>query len=142
VVTQLFYEVDRYLQVGLGRAWWGFITGAFGAALGAWRAPRRRPPQARRRRGAAASTGAPGGAQELLPGRAQRASPTPNRPLPPQFVKDCRSIGIDCPILPGIMPIMTYGGFKVGGGGVNARGGHGEVAACSAAAHHAGPLLY
>jgi len=29
-----------------------------------------------------------------------------------QFVKDCRSIGINCPILPGIMPIMTYGGFK------------------------------
>ncbi|KAG2491425.1 hypothetical protein HYH03_010213 [Edaphochlamys debaryana] len=29
-----------------------------------------------------------------------------------QFVKDCRSVGINCPILPGIMPIMTYGGFK------------------------------
>lgn len=29
-----------------------------------------------------------------------------------QFVEDCRSIGITCPILPGIMPIMTYGGFK------------------------------
>ncbi|GBF91075.1 5,10-methylenetetrahydrofolate reductase [Raphidocelis subcapitata] len=29
-----------------------------------------------------------------------------------QFVKDCRSIGITAPILPGIMPVMAYGGFK------------------------------
>lgn len=29
-----------------------------------------------------------------------------------KFVKDCRSIGISAPIVPGIMPIMTYGGFK------------------------------
>jgi hypothetical protein len=29
-----------------------------------------------------------------------------------QFVKDCRSVGITAPILPGIMPIMAYGGFK------------------------------
>lgn len=29
-----------------------------------------------------------------------------------QYVKDCRSLGIDVPILPGIMPIMNYGGFK------------------------------
>lgn len=28
------------------------------------------------------------------------------------FVKDCRDLGIMCPILPGVMPIMTYGGFK------------------------------
>lgn len=28
------------------------------------------------------------------------------------FVKDCRAIGITQPILPGVMPIMTYGGFK------------------------------
>merc|ERR1712070_1206314 len=28
-----------------------------------------------------------------------------------QFVKDCRNIGINCPILPGIMPIQSYGGF-------------------------------
>ena len=29
-----------------------------------------------------------------------------------QFVKDCRLVGITVPIVPGIMPIMTYGGFK------------------------------
>eukprot|EP00884_Botryococcus_braunii_P012198 jgi/Botrbrau1/2097/Bobra.0093s0005.1 len=29
-----------------------------------------------------------------------------------KFVEDCRAIGITAPILPGIMPIMTYGGFK------------------------------
>jgi methylenetetrahydrofolate reductase (NADPH) len=29
-----------------------------------------------------------------------------------QFVKDCRAAGITVPIVPGIMPIMTYGGFK------------------------------
>lgn len=29
-----------------------------------------------------------------------------------QFVKDCRAAGIQVPILPGIMPIMTYGGFR------------------------------
>eukprot|EP01025_Chloroclados_australasicus_P043233 TRINITY_DN4609_c0_g1_i1.p1 TRINITY_DN4609_c0_g1~~TRINITY_DN4609_c0_g1_i1.p1 ORF type:complete len:599 (-),score=81.18 TRINITY_DN4609_c0_g1_i1:270-2066(-) len=29
-----------------------------------------------------------------------------------QFVKDARSLGIECPIVPGIMPIMTYNGFK------------------------------
>eukprot|EP01024_Parvocaulis_polyphysoides_P015679 TRINITY_DN16910_c0_g1_i4.p1 TRINITY_DN16910_c0_g1~~TRINITY_DN16910_c0_g1_i4.p1 ORF type:complete len:592 (-),score=107.47 TRINITY_DN16910_c0_g1_i4:157-1746(-) len=29
-----------------------------------------------------------------------------------QFVKDVRSLGIDVPIVPGIMPIMTYNGFK------------------------------
>ncbi|GAB4822503.1 hypothetical protein N2152v2_009549 [Parachlorella kessleri] len=29
-----------------------------------------------------------------------------------QYVKDCRSVGIKVPILPGIMPVMTYGGFK------------------------------
>lgn len=28
-----------------------------------------------------------------------------------QFVKDCRAIGINCPIVPGIMPIHTHGGF-------------------------------
>jgi len=28
------------------------------------------------------------------------------------FVKDCRALGITQPILPGVMPIMTYGGFK------------------------------
>lgn len=28
-----------------------------------------------------------------------------------QYVKDCRAIGINCPIVPGIMPIHTYGGF-------------------------------
>ena len=28
-----------------------------------------------------------------------------------KFVKDCRNIGIQCPILPGIMPIQSYGGF-------------------------------
>lgn len=29
-----------------------------------------------------------------------------------KFVKDCRSRGIHCPLLPGVMPVMTYGGFK------------------------------
>lgn len=29
-----------------------------------------------------------------------------------KFVKDCRALGIECPIIPGVMPIMTYGGFK------------------------------
>jgi len=29
-----------------------------------------------------------------------------------QYEKDCRSVGIDAPIIPGIMPITTYGGFK------------------------------
>mmetsp|Transcript_7998 Transcript_7998/g.49408 ORF Transcript_7998/g.49408 Transcript_7998/m.49408 type:complete len:560 (-) Transcript_7998:194-1873(-) len=29
-----------------------------------------------------------------------------------KFVKDCREIGINCPILPGIMPIQSYGGFQ------------------------------
>lgn len=29
-----------------------------------------------------------------------------------QFVRDCRSRGIGCPILPGVMPVMTYAGFK------------------------------
>jgi methylenetetrahydrofolate reductase (NADPH) len=29
-----------------------------------------------------------------------------------QFVKDCRSVGIYVPILPGIMPIANYAGFK------------------------------
>jgi Methylenetetrahydrofolate reductase len=29
------------------------------------------------------------------------------------FVKDCRARGINVPILPGIMCISTYGGFKV-----------------------------
>lgn len=28
-----------------------------------------------------------------------------------QFVKDCRTLGINVPIVPGIMPIHTYGGF-------------------------------
>ncbi|DBA03625.1 TPA: hypothetical protein N0F65_006804 [Lagenidium giganteum] len=28
-----------------------------------------------------------------------------------QFVADCRAAGITCPIIPGIMPIQTYGGF-------------------------------
>lgn len=28
-----------------------------------------------------------------------------------QFVKDCREIGINCPIVPGIMCINNYGGF-------------------------------
>jgi methylenetetrahydrofolate reductase (NADPH) len=29
-----------------------------------------------------------------------------------KYIKDCRSVGITAPILPGIMPIMTYGGFN------------------------------
>ena len=33
----------------------------------------------------------------------------------PQFetwIKDCRAAGITCPIIPGIMPVMSYNGFK------------------------------
>ena len=33
----------------------------------------------------------------------------------PQFetwIKDCRAAGITCPIVPGIMPVMSYNGFK------------------------------
>ena len=29
-----------------------------------------------------------------------------------KFVSDCRDLGITVPILPGVMPIQTYGGFK------------------------------
>jgi methylenetetrahydrofolate reductase (NADPH) len=29
-----------------------------------------------------------------------------------KFVKDCRKIGIQCPILPGILPIINYNNFK------------------------------
>ena len=29
-----------------------------------------------------------------------------------KFVADCKKMGINVPIVPGIMPIMTYGGFK------------------------------
>jgi len=29
-----------------------------------------------------------------------------------KFVQDCRAIGIKCPIIPGMMPIQTFGGFK------------------------------
>jgi len=29
-----------------------------------------------------------------------------------KFVADCRSIGIRCPIVPGLMPIQTYAGFQ------------------------------
>jgi len=28
-----------------------------------------------------------------------------------KFVNDCRQIGINCPIVPGIMPISNYKGF-------------------------------
>jgi methylenetetrahydrofolate reductase (NADPH) len=28
-----------------------------------------------------------------------------------KFVNDCRQIGINCPIVPGIMPINNYKGF-------------------------------
>ncbi|KAL2654165.1 hypothetical protein R1flu_022293 [Riccia fluitans] len=29
-----------------------------------------------------------------------------------KFVSDCRQIGIKCPVVPGIMPIVSYNGFK------------------------------
>lgn len=29
-----------------------------------------------------------------------------------KWMQDCRSIGITCPILPGIMPVQNYGGFQ------------------------------
>jgi 5,10-methylenetetrahydrofolate reductase len=29
-----------------------------------------------------------------------------------KFVNDCRALGINCPIIPGMMPIQTYGGFR------------------------------
>jgi methylenetetrahydrofolate reductase (NADPH) len=29
-----------------------------------------------------------------------------------KFVKDCRAIGINAPIVPGLMVIQAYGGFK------------------------------
>ena len=33
-------------------------------------------------------------------------------PLFFKFVADCRAVGITCPIVPGIMVIQNYGGFK------------------------------
>jgi len=32
-------------------------------------------------------------------------------PLFLNWVRKCRATGIDCPILPGLMPIQSYGGF-------------------------------
>lgn len=32
-------------------------------------------------------------------------------PLFLNWVQRCRAMGIDCPILPGLMPIQSYGGF-------------------------------
>lgn len=29
-----------------------------------------------------------------------------------KFVNDCRAYGINCPIMPGIMLIQSFGGFK------------------------------
>jgi len=29
-----------------------------------------------------------------------------------KYVKDCRALGVNCPIVPGIMPIHTFGGFE------------------------------
>lgn len=39
-----------------------------------------------------------------------------------RFVNDCRQIGITAPILPGIMPVQSYGGFKRMTGARSARG--------------------
>ena len=29
-----------------------------------------------------------------------------------EFVKKCRAAGITCPILPGMLPLLAYGGFQ------------------------------
>ena len=118
VVTQLFYDVDRYLQfVKDCRCGAPLLREADGCEKRAAAAPTRacccRVALPARGRPSAAQAYRGGGhaacpAAAAVPAAGAVTGPCPRRfsPLPR------RSVGIGCPILPGVMPVMTYGGFK------------------------------